>query len=105
MIKKISSIVLFISVILHAEPAILPTINVGCKYSKKKCTNVLNELCIDPDIKTVVSWKRVCNNNKLSYYVCGVKKEQLMKEACFCLTHDENTDMGSNSFYIFKDKK
>ena len=77
------------------------------KKNKMVCINLLNNLCIDPNIKTVKGWKRVCHNGKIMLYTCDdnhkiINKKEL-KEACDCLTFTKQSDIELNSFYIYKD--
>lgn len=73
-----------------------------CGTTVKECRKTLDDLCIDPDIKSIIGWRRVCNNHKLLLYMCNgtkvVSKLQTEK-ACYCLENKD--DIEPNSFYIF----
>jgi hypothetical protein len=95
-------IVVIISITLDAEAVKLNPV----KFKNKECVKTLNELCIDPTIKSFRGWRRVCNNNKIVLYTCdgdGVNKI-ILDKACECLTTDE-TMTGINSFFIFKEER
>ena len=101
MIKKIPEIGLIILLIV-----IIPLYggdNEKCKFTPKECKKALDDLCIDPDIKSVIGWRRVCNNNKLLLYMCEgtelVSKHQT-EEVCSCLENKNETNV--NSFFIFE---
>lgn len=54
--------------------------------SDLECKTLYNRNDIDPDLKAVKGWKRVCNNDKLENYLD--KKISLIEklEICSCLT-------------------
>jgi len=73
-----------------------------CDYNNVACKKILTGLCIDPTIKSVRGWRRVCNNNKLVLYTCNgnfVKDKVILEEACSCLRSDSKTAI-INPFYI-----
>ena len=101
MIKYILTFMLVI-VSLKADVKFL----VKCGYNNVTCKKILTGLCIDPDIKSVRGWRRVCNNDKLVLYTCDgdkVRDKVIMNKACNCLEY-ENKDATIFPFYLKEQK-